>query len=124
MKELSITVRCDGSPTCKDTVEFEDFRIGFGPARDVTVDLCAKHKNAFENALSGALKNGVQVTRPYKKNRKAAPAPTGRECGYCGVKLKSTAGLAQHLKHKHKKSVVQHDVAVARKTASADAVTA
>lgn len=39
-----------------------------------------------------------------------------RACTYCGEVKRSNAGLAQHVRHKHGKTLAQHNAAEAKKT--------
>lgn len=49
----------------------------------------------------------------------AAVVDKSRACTFCGEVKKSNAGLAQHVRHKHGKTLAQHDAAEAKKKKAA-----
>jgi len=143
MKEMTFITTCDGSDDCRNEVARESVQLAFA-GKSVTVDLCAMHYEDFAITLDTALDRGVPAVEKKKRKSPTkktvvmaapksaqtsvapadvpkldAPAPSfvdkSRVCFYCGEYKKSNAGLAQHLRHKHSKTMAQHNAAEAKK---------
>jgi len=143
MKEMTYILTCDANDDCTAPVTDESVPLAFG-GKSVTIDLCAQHYTDFMLVLSTALERGVPAEKKKRKSPTkkvasksaqtsvapaaedrtvgealdAAAAPfvdKSRVCFYCGEYKKSNAGLAQHLRHKHSKTMAQHNAAEAKK---------
>ena len=143
MKEMTYILTCDASDDCTAPVTDESVPLAFG-GKSVTIDLCAQHYTDFMLVLSTALERGVPAEKKKRKSptkklvasksaqtsvaitdakllNQVDPAPEpaavdkSRVCVYCGETKRSNAGLAQHLRHKHSKTMAQHNTAEAKK---------
>jgi hypothetical protein len=133
MKKMTVNITCDAADGCSKPVVFEDARLAFG-GREVTVDLCAEHGDDLTVLLAMLFEHGVPVKGSRKAPKKvaiskksvqtstasdadadvtpakldAAAVDKSAECNYCGEIKKSNAGLAQHLKYKHKQTLAKN----------------
>ena len=115
-------------------MHYEDFAITLDTALDRGVPAVEKKKRKSPTKKAAAPKSvqtsvtftGPGATGQETKSTAAADVPKldaplpsfvdkSRVCFYCGEYKKSNAGLAQHLRHKHSKTMAQHNAAEAKK---------
>jgi hypothetical protein len=106
-------------------MHYEDFAITLDTALDRGVPVVEKKKRKSptkKTVVMAAAKSAQTSVEPADVPKLDAPSSASsavvdksRICAFCGEMKRSNAGLAQHLRHKHSKTMAQHNTAEARK---------